>query len=286
MRGFRSSFFLEMNSAVAGPDVVELEAVQMLYQSKVAKREAVLALENASFTVREGEFLSLVGPSGCGKSTILKLVAGLMPPTSGIVRVNGTEVRGPQPDLGIVFQVPVLMEWRRVLDNILLPIEVLEFSDDDYKKRARELVSLVGLDGFEDRYPFELSGGMQQRVSICRALIHDPPGLIMDEPFSALDEMTRDAMNVELQRIWLERRKTILYITHSIAESVFLADRVAVMSARPGRILKIIDIPFPRPRSLRVRALPEFVEKVESIRELLGLLEENDGTGAPSPQAP
>jgi NitT/TauT family transport system ATP-binding protein len=276
-----------MNSAVAGPDVIELQAVRMLYQSKVAKREGVLALEGASFSVREGEFLALVGPSGCGKSTILKLVAGLMPPTEGVVRVNGAAVRGPQPDLGIVFQTPVLMEWRRVLDNILLPIEVLEeVGDDDYRKRARELVSLVGLDGFEDRYPFELSGGMQQRVSICRALIHDPPGLIMDEPFSALDEMTRDAMNVELQRIWLERRKTILYITHSIAESVFLADRVAVMSARPGRILDIIDIPFPRPRSLRVRALPEFVEKVESIRELLGLLGEDEGAGNPGPQAP
>ena len=274
MRGFRPPLFLEMHFTVAGPDVIELQAVQMLYQSKVARREGVLALEGASFTVREGEFLALVGPSGCGKSTILKLVAGLMPPTEGVVRVNGAAVRGPQPDLGIVFQTPVLMEWRRVLDNILLPIEVLEeVNDDDYRKRAQELVSLVGLDGFEDRYPFELSGGMQQRVSICRALIHDPPGLIMDEPFSALDEMTRDAMNVELQRIWLERRKTILYITHSIAESVFLADRVAVMSARPGRILDIIDIPFPRPRSLRVRALPEFVEKVESIRELLGLLE-------------
>ncbi|MFQ5911878.1 MAG: ABC transporter ATP-binding protein [Nitrospinota bacterium] len=255
--------------------VIELHNVKKVYQSKIARREAVLALEDVSFRVKESEFLALVGPSGCGKSTILKLVAGLMPPTEGAVRVNGVEVREPQPDLGIVFQFPVLMEWRRVLPNILLPIEVLERNDLDYRKRAQELVNLVGLKGFENKYPFELSGGMQQRVSICRALIHDPPGLIMDEPFSALDELTRDAMNVELQRIWLERRKTVLYITHSIAESVFLADRVAVMSARPGRILKIIDIPFPRPRSLRVRALPEFVERVEAIREMLGLLGEN-----------
>jgi NitT/TauT family transport system ATP-binding protein len=263
---------------VAEHNVIQLENVRMLYQSKVARREAVLALEDTSFGVDESEFLALVGPSGCGKSTILKLVAGLMPPTGGAVRVNGAEVRGPQPDLGIVFQMPVLMEWRRVLDNILLPVEVLELNGIDYRKRAQELVNLVGLKGFEDKYPFELSGGMQQRVSICRALIHDPPGLIMDEPFSALDEMTRDAMNAELQRIWLERRKTVLYITHSITEAVFLADRVAVMSSRPGRILEIIEIPFPRPRTLRVRALPEFVEKVESIRELLGLLGE-DGEG-------
>ena len=224
----------EVRIAVAGRAVIELDKVKMLYESKVARREAVLALEDASFDVREGEFVALVGPSGCGKSTILKLVSGLMPPTGGTVRVNGHEVRGPQPDLGIVFQMPVLMEWRRVIDNILLPIEVLEYNDIDYKNRAQDLVDLVGLRGFEDRYPFELSGGMQQRVSICRSLIHDPPGLIMDEPFSALDEMTRDHMNVELQRIWLERRKTVLYITHSISESVFLADRVAVMSPRPG----------------------------------------------------
>ena len=264
----------EVRIAVAGRAVIELDKVKMLYESKVARREAVLALEDASFDVREGEFVALVGPSGCGKSTILKLVSGLMPPTEGAVRVNGHEVRGPQPDLGIVFQMPVLMEWRRVIDNILLPIEVLEYNDTDYKNRAQDLVDLVGLRGFEDRYPFELSGGMQQRVSICRSLIHDPPGLIMDEPFSALDEMTRDHMNVELQRIWLERRKTVLYITHSISESVFLADRVAVMSPRPGRILKVVDIPFPRPRSLRVRATQEFVDKVENIREMLGLNED------------
>ena len=253
--------------------VIELKDVKKLYQSKVVRRPAVLALENVSFEVKEREFLALVGPSGCGKSTILKLVSGLMPPTEGVVRVNGVEVRGPQPDIGIVFQFPVLMEWRKVLDNILLPIEVLELDDLDYRQRARDLVALVGLTGFEDKYPLELSGGMQQRVSICRALIHDPPGLIMDEPFSALDEMTRDAMNVELQRILLERHKTVLYITHSITEAVFLADRVAVMSARPGRILKVIDVSFRRPRSLRVRAMPEFVDKVEEIRELLGLLD-------------
>ena len=260
--------------------VIQLQNVKKVYESKVARREAVLALEDASFDVKEGEFLALVGPSGCGKSTILKLVSGLMPPTEGVVKVNEAEVRGPQSDLGIVFQFPVLMEWRRVLGNILLPIEVLERNDLDYRKRAQELVDLVGLKGFEDKYPFELSGGMQQRVSICRALIHDPPGLIMDEPFSALDEITRDAMNVELQRIWLERRKTILYITHSIAEAVFLADRVAVMSARPGRILRVVNIPFPRPRSLRVRANPEFVEKVEAIRDLLGLLDPGEPGGA------
>ncbi|MBI2880898.1 MAG: ABC transporter ATP-binding protein [Candidatus Tectomicrobia bacterium] len=265
--------YVEADRAVTQRTVIELKDVKKVYQSRVARREPVLALQNVSFEVKEGEFLALVGPSGCGKSTLLKLVSGLMPPTEGTVKVNGVEVRGPQPDIGIVFQFPVLMEWRRVLDNILLPIEVLERNDLDYRKRALDLVKLVGLTGFEDKYPFELSGGMQQRVSICRALIHDPPGLIMDEPFSALDEMTRDAMNVELQRIWLERRKTVLYITHSINEAVFLSDRVAVMSARPGRILKIIDIPLPRPRSLRVRAQPEFVQQVEAIRDLLGLLE-------------
>ena len=253
-------------------DIIELQNVKKLFQSKVRRREPVLALEDVTFSVAEGEFLALVGPSGCGKSTLLKIISGLLPVTEGRVRVKGVEVRGPQPDLGIVFQFPVLMEWRRVLDNILLSIEVLGRNDQDYRKRAQELIELVELKGFEDKYPFELSGGMQQRVSICRALIHDPPGLIMDEPFSALDEMTRDGMNVELQRIWLDRRKTILYITHSIAEAVFLADRVAVMSARPGRILKIFDVPFPRPRSLRLRGDPAFVEEVQAIRELLGLI--------------
>ncbi|HWE22841.1 MAG TPA: ABC transporter ATP-binding protein, partial [Myxococcales bacterium] len=229
-------------------------------------RGAVLALEDVAFTVREGEFVALVGPSGCGKSTLLKILAGLVPASRGQVMLRNEPVNGPRRDIGVVFQSPVLFPWRSVLDNVLLPIDVQRLGRNGSRSRALDLLALVGLRGFEHRYPWELSGGMQQRVAITRALIHNPAMLLMDEPFGALDAMTRDALNLELQRIWLERRETILFITHSIAEAVFLADRVLVMTGRPGRIIEEVAVPIPRPRSLDLTAAAEFGQIVRRIR--------------------
>src|SRR5262249_33651013 len=195
---------------------------------------AVSALEGIDFTVADGEFVSIVGPSGCGKSTLLKILAGLLPRSGGDASLRGTPIARPRRDIGVVFQSPVLFPWRTVLDSVLLPVDAQALGRSRYDSVARELLTLVGLEGFENRYPWELSGGMQQRVAIVRALINDPVMLLMDEPFGALDAMTRESMNLELQRIWLTRRKTVLFITHSISEAVFLADRVLVMTARPG----------------------------------------------------
>jgi NitT/TauT family transport system ATP-binding protein len=210
-----------------------------------------------------------VGPSGCGKSTLLKLVAGLIPPTSGTIRVNGSRVTGPTPSIGIVFQSPLLMAWRTVLENILLQVEIRGLPVEKYRAPARELIKLVGLEGFESAHPHQLSGGMQQRVGLCRALIHDPDLLVMDEPFGALDAMTRELMNAELQRIWIERRKTVLFITHSIAEAVYLADRVLVMSPRPGRIIGEIAVDLPRPRTVATTERPEFSQFTRAVRRHL-----------------
>lgn len=227
----------------------------------------VLALDDIDFQIGEGEFISIVGPSGCGKSTLLKIMTGLITCSSGEVLLRGAAVTRPRQDIGTVFQSPVLFPWRTVLHNVLLPIDVLQRSRSDYLPKAKELLSLVGLSGFEDRYPWELSGGMQQRVAISRGLVHDPALLMMDEPFGALDAMTREHMNVELQRIWLERKKTVLFITHSIPEAVFLSDRVFVMTPRPGRILAERSIDLPRPRSLDVMNTPEFGRHVRAIRD-------------------
>ncbi|MCB0162129.1 MAG: ABC transporter ATP-binding protein, partial [Caldilineaceae bacterium] len=206
-----------------------------------------------------GEFISLVGPSGCGKSTMLRVVAGLRPATSGTILVDGVPVTRPIPKVGMVFQAAVLLKWRTILDNVLLPAELAGLNPRRYREQARELLALVGLGDFTGKRPGELSGGMQQRVSLCRALLLDPPLLLMDEPFGALDAMTRDDMNLELLRVWgeatgSEGRKTILFVTHSIPEAVFLSDRVVVMSPRPGRIADIVDIDLPRPRSVETRA--------------------------------
>src|SRR5690349_21530040 len=222
-------------TAPAG-DGRELIGVHLLSKVYQTGRAPVVALDNIDFTVGEGQFVAVVGPSGCGKSTLLKILAGLLPASKGEARLQGTPIAGPRRDIGVVFQSPVLFPWRTVLGNALLPVDVQRLGRDKLRGRAMDLLSLVGLDGFETRYPWELSGGMQQRVAMVRALVHDPAILLMDEPFGALDAMTREQMNLELQRIWLERRKTILYITHSIAEAVFLADRVFVMTPRPGRI--------------------------------------------------
>lgn len=230
------------------------------------QRSTVLALDNIDFHVDAGEFVSIVGPSGCGKSTLLKIMTGLLAATSGVVELNGAPVTKPREDIGVVFQSPVLFPWRTVLDNVLLPIDVLRRDRATNRPKARALLNLVGLSGFEDRYPWELSGGMQQRVAISRGLVHDPALLMMDEPFGALDAMTREHMNVELQRIWLESKKSVLFITHSIPEAVFLSDRMLVMTPRPGRILTERKIDLPRPRNLDVMSTPEFGEHVRAIR--------------------
>ncbi|HEU4370975.1 MAG TPA: ABC transporter ATP-binding protein [Methylomirabilota bacterium] len=221
----------------------------------------VEALRDITLAVDQGELIAVVGPSGCGKSTLLRIVAGLRAVTTGHVRVGGRSVTRPLAEVGMVFQAPVLLKWRTILDNVLLPAELSGFDRAAYRGRAGELLSLVGLGEFARKLPSELSGGMQQRASLCRALLLDPPLLLMDEPFGALDAMTRDEMNLELLRVWGEAagaRKTILFVTHSIPEAVFLADRVVVLSPRPGRLARIFDVPLPRPRTVAVRATAEF----------------------------
>ncbi|MBI3710392.1 MAG: ABC transporter ATP-binding protein [Proteobacteria bacterium] len=247
----------------AAPAVIAVSHLTKRYDSG---REAIVALENIDFAVGDGQFVAVVGPSGCGKSTLLKILAGLLPATQGEAVLRGTPIDGPRRDIGVVFQSPVLFPWRSVLDNVLLPVDVQSLGRERKIVTAMELLALVGLKGFERRYPWELSGGMQQRVAIIRSLIHDPALLLMDEPFGALDAMTRETMNLELQRIWMESRKTVLFITHSIPEAVFLADRVLVMTPRPGRIMDMLDIDIARPRTLDVMTTPEFGTCVKRIR--------------------
>jgi len=256
------------------PDAVI--AVKGLRKEYPAARGTIVALEDIDFDVAEGELVAIVGPSGCGKSTLLKIVAGLLPATSGEIRLRSLPVTGPRNDIGVVFQSPVLFPWRTVLDNVLLPVDVQRLGRAKHRGRALDLLKLVGLSGFEDRYPWELSGGMQQRVAITRSLMHDPALLLMDEPFGALDAMTRESLNLELQRIWLERRETILFVTHSIPEAVFLADRVFVMTPRPGRVLDRIEVPIPRPRTLEAMATPEFGQIARAIRAHFNLRAEVD----------
>jgi NitT/TauT family transport system ATP-binding protein len=226
----------------------------------------VESLRPLDFEVGEGEFVSVVGPSGCGKSTLLKLIAGLLPASRGSIEISGATVDGPPPGIGIVFQSHVLLPWRTVLANILLQAEVRRLPREQSLAHARELVAMVGLEGFENKFPWQLSGGMQQRASICRALVHDPAILLMDEPFGALDAMTREKMNLELQRIWAAAKKTVLLITHSIPESIFLSDRVLVMSERPGSIAAIYEVALPRPRTLAMMGSPEFAVLAQTIR--------------------
>jgi NitT/TauT family transport system ATP-binding protein len=245
----------------------EAIAVRQLSKRYAGRGESVLALDGIDFSIGEGEFVAIVGPSGCGKSTLLKILAGLLPMSAGEASLRGTPIARPRRDIGVVFQAPVLFPWRTVLDNVLLPVDVQRLGRAGRVQAARELLTLVGLDGFEDRYPWELSGGMQQRVAIVRALIHDPVILLMDEPFGALDAMTREAMNLELQRIWMTRRKTVLFITHSISEAVFLADRVIVMSARPGRIIDTLTVDLPRPRVLDLVNTPQFGAYARRVRD-------------------
>jgi len=227
----------------------------------------VTALKGVTFTINPGEFVSLVGPSGCGKSTLLKMMAGLLDRTRGELFIGNRLVNGTAPEVGMVFQAPVLLPWRTIRNNVLFPVEVR--GDAGGVERADKLIEMVGLGGFASRYPHELSGGMQQRAAIARALAQDPEVLLMDEPFGALDAMTREQMNVEVLRIWQAHRKTVVFVTHSISESVFLSDRVFVMTPRPGELAEIIEIDLPRPRTLDVINSPAFGTYVKQIRELL-----------------
>ena len=235
-----------------------------------ADSHPVTALKNLDFEIYDGEFVSVVGQSGCGKSTLLKVLAGLLPYSAGSVELNGKPLRGPSPQAAVVFQSPVLLPWRTVIENLMLPVEVMSLERKAHRARARELLQLVGLEGFENKYPFELSGGMQQRVAISRALIYDPELLLMDEPFGALDAMTRETMNLELLRIWQERRKTVVFVTHSIPEAAFLADQVVVLTPRPGRVADIVQVDLARPRNLDMMQSDEFGRYTRRIRALLG----------------
>jgi NitT/TauT family transport system ATP-binding protein len=232
--------------------------------------DEVHALDKISTDLADGEFVSVLGPSGCGKTTLLKILAGIVSPSSGALLLRDTPIVGPQAGMGVVFQTSVLLPWWTVLDNVLLPIRVLKLDIAAHRRKARELLQLVGLEGFENRYPGELSGGMQQRAAIVRSLIHDPGILLMDEPFGALDAMTRERMNAELQRIWLTTGKTVFFITHSVSEAVFLSDRVLVMSARPGSIIDDIRVPFPRPRSVDLMSTADFGDLTRYLRHALG----------------
>jgi len=246
---------------------VRLEGVSKRYQTT---NGALLALKPTTLTIEAGEFVSVVGPSGCGKTTLLMLVSGLLPPSEGRISIGQQEVTKPYTDLGFVFQSDVLMDWRTVLSNVLVPVEIKKLKPrEHYEQRARELLNMVGLDEFEERHPPELSGGMRQRVSISRALITQPPLLLMDEPFGALDALTREQMNDDLQKLWQNTQSTVLFITHNISEAVYLADRVVVMSERPGQILEVIDIrDLPRPRTLAVKDMPEFGTHISRIRRI------------------
>lgn len=246
------------------PELCAVSGVTKQYQTRSG--QTVTALDDISVAIHEGEFVTIVGPSGCGKSTLLKLFSGIIQPSTGVARFRGKPMRRPSREIGMVFQQPILLPWRTVMDNVLLPVEMLGWSVAQYRPEAERLIRLVGLVGFEKAMPRELSGGMQQRVSICRALICDPAMLLMDEPFGALDAMTREEMCIELLRIWSERRKTVAFVTHSIAESIFLADRVVVMAARPGRVTIDMKVDLPRPRTLDMEFTPEFKAYSDRVR--------------------
>lgn len=245
---------------------IDIRSVAKVYESDTG--EDVPALSSITLRIKQGEFVSLLGPSGCGKTTLMMIVAGLSAASKGEVRIEGKKIIDPYTDVGIVFQNAELLEWRTAIQNILLQMEIRKLDLETYIPVAKRLLDQVGLGGFEDRYPDELSGGMKQRVALCRALVHDPDILLMDEPFGALDAMTRDQMNIDLQKIWLEKRKTAVLVTHSIDEAVFLSDRVVVMTGRPASIAEDITIDLPRPRKLSVRDSSEFNAYTGHIRSM------------------
>jgi NitT/TauT family transport system ATP-binding protein len=249
-------------------NVVEIAGVSKRFGTAAGD---VLALGDISLTIAKGEFVSLIGPSGCGKSTLLRLIGDLTPPTSGEVRVNGKSARQARldRDYGMVFQAPVLMDWRTVEKNVQLPLEIMRFPAGERSRRTGELLDLVELREFADRFPWQLSGGMQQRVAIARALAFDPQLLLMDEPFGALDEMTRERMNLELMGLWQRLAPTVVFVTHSIPEAVFLSTRVVVMSPRPGRIARIVDVDLPEPRTVATREQERYFRLVTEVREAL-----------------
>ena len=247
--------------------MIRLDGVEKTYRTR--RGALVQAVADITLEVGENELVTLVGPSGCGKSTLLKLVAGLVPVTRGTIHIRNELVREPFPDVGFVFQQAVLLPWRTVLDNVLFSVEMLGQDPRQHRKQAGELLELAGLAGFETTYPRELSGGMQQRVAICRALLPDPSLLLMDEPFGALDALTREEMSLELLRIWSERPKTILFVTHSIPEAILLADRVVVMSPRPGRIARVLAVDLPRPRTMDLEFDARFKAVSDEVRSLI-----------------
>jgi NitT/TauT family transport system ATP-binding protein len=252
--------------------MIEIRAVNKSFPTKDG---TVIALDNVGLSIGKGDFVSIVGPSGCGKSTLMLCVAGLTQPTEGSVTIEGRPVSGPVTDVGVVFQDALLLDWRSVLDNVLFQIEMRGLSKADYRDRAMQLLKQVGLAGFENKYPWELSGGMRQRVALCRALVHDPPLLLMDEPFGALDTLTRDQMNIDLLHLCAGGNKTVLFITHSITEAIFLSDRVIVMSQRPGRVVEDMRISFDGARKLDIRGTPQFVgyeKRTYDIFRQLGVL--------------
>ncbi len=256
--------------AVASKEVALGETVIQANNLTKAFSESVIALENASFKLNKGDFVSLVGPSGCGKSTLLRLVAGLIKKTSGNLTVHGKEVTEPRGDTGMMFQRPILLEWRTSVENVLLPSELQGKVSNDDKRRAMGFLELVGLKDFEFTFPRQLSGGMQQRVALARLLQTAADILLLDEPFAAIDEFTRERLNIELMRIISQFKATTLFVTHNIQEAIFLADQVCVMTPRPGRLAKIIDVPFARPREINLQLTPEFNKLVAEVREVLG----------------
>ena len=265
-----------------GPDAADAApyiSIRGLSKTFTGRNTVVEALAAMELDVAGGEFVSIIGPSGCGKSTLLMLISGLDRATSGSVRVGGKAIEGPTSDLGIVFQQDVLLEWRSALDNILLQAEIRGRDKAAAAARAAELLAMVGLETFAGAYPYELSGGMRQRVAICRALLHEPPLLLMDEPFGALDALTRDQLQVDLLRLWSRQRMTVVFVTHSIPEAVFLSDRIVVMSPRPGRIEKVIPITLARPRRLAMRETTEFLDytrQVTGVFRTLGVLRDEE----------
>jgi NitT/TauT family transport system ATP-binding protein len=249
-------------------NVISINNLNMVYQTRNAE---TVALKDATLEVTEGEFISLIGPSGCGKTTLLRIIADLIQPTSGEISIAGKSPRQSRLDreYGYVFQAPALLEWRSVLKNVMLPLEVMNFPRSEQQTRATKLLEMVGLKDFHKSYPWQLSGGMQQRVSIARALAFDPKLLLMDEPFGALDEITREAMNLELLKIWQETKKTVVFVTHSIPEAVFLSTRIVVMTPRPGKIEQIIHVDLPHPRDTGTRESQRFFELATEVREAL-----------------